>query len=74
MYLIYLISLKPLTEIEYFKEIEGMSQKKDNVIQMSSKVKKKEFSENSDKKKFTICNMCKNDLSFFCFCEVLIYK
>ena len=28
-----------------------MSQKKDNVIQMSSKVKKKEFSENSDKKK-----------------------
>ena len=42
---------KIINKIEYFKEIEGMSQKKDNVIQMSSKVKKKEFSENSDKKK-----------------------
>ena len=44
-------SKKIINKIEYFKEINGMDQKKNNVIEMSSKSKKKEFSEDLNKKK-----------------------
>ncbi len=42
---------KIVNKIEYFKEINGMNQQKSNVVQIGSKAKKKEFSENLDKKK-----------------------
>ena len=38
-------------ELFFIKEINGMNQQKSNVFQIGSKAKKKEFSENLDKKK-----------------------